>query len=148
MAGWLAGRPAGKHCAGVIVEELHLIQKQEAERKSLDLVWAFETSKHMLSDTSFQATRPHLLILLNSPPTGNQTLKDVTLWIPHSHLNHNINWDGKSHPGCGWYCLMHWAPICVSRRSLLSKQAGSLGAFFCSVLDCRYSVTSLNFYLD
>lgn len=97
MAGWLAGWPAGRHCAGVIVEELHLIQKQEAERKNLDLVWAFETSKHMLGDTSFQAARP----------TGNQTLKDITPWRPHSHLNHNINWDGKSHPRCGWHCLMH-----------------------------------------
>ena len=43
-----------------VTESLYLIFKQEEERVKLGLVWTFETSKPILSDTPSLA-RPHLL---------------------------------------------------------------------------------------
>lgn len=48
---------------------------------------SFETSKPTHSTTS-PPTRPHLPILPNSLPTGNQTCTYMSLWGPQSHSNY------------------------------------------------------------
>jgi hypothetical protein len=50
----------------VLEKELRVLHPEPpAQRETLDLAWASETSKPTLSDT-LPPTRPHLLILSNS----------------------------------------------------------------------------------
>lgn len=58
-----AGSMAGGRQAGGVSECLPLTHKQEAEKVTVGLVWAFETLEPTLSDTP-PLTRTCLLILL------------------------------------------------------------------------------------
>lgn len=57
----------GREAGMLLGSSYLLIQRQQAERVTLDLAWALETSNPIPSHTPIP-TRSHLLILPNSPP--------------------------------------------------------------------------------
>lgn len=94
----------GKHDSRQVVMVLKqylrayiLIYRQEAERKRLGQVWAFETSKPISSDTLLTRSHFQLLIL----PKGSIKLNQTSTW-GHSHINHNIQTKGL--------CAVWWRP--------------------------------------
>ena len=108
----------------VLEKELRVLQPDlQAERKSLGLVQAFETSKPTPSDTS--PPTPHGLVL-NSLPPGNQAFKQMSLCgHPHSNCQPpNLSNSGSSFQVC--FFDFHRVSI------LLLKQ---LNVFVCQTLN-------------